>query len=301
MCGSDRRFGECVCTGDFDSGMVERDAGQVVPMDDAQVIIPMDDAQVIIPSEDAGVDAFVPPTGCSPACSSSERCCGDICVNRGVAMGTDGRDDESFYSCGACGLECDPSRASACSGTTPHCMCGATSPCVAPRTCESTTSGFACLDLNNDAMNCGTPGHRCATGQTCSMGSCVGGTTTCGGVTCPTGRMCCDGVCIDTTNNIMHCGACNAPCGPTADRCSSSTCHCGTGAACMAGLPFPGGGMPGQLCCATRCVAQDTSNCSMCGDRCLTGEVCGLDFGGSSGICCGTEVIPGAGIVTCGL
>jgi hypothetical protein len=34
-----------------------------------------------------------------------------------------------------------------------------------------------CTNVTTDASNCGTCGHACATGQSCSNGTCTGGTT----------------------------------------------------------------------------------------------------------------------------
>ncbi len=58
---------------------------------------------------------------------------------------------------------------------------------------------------------------------------------------CPAGQTCCTAGCIDTTSDANNCGACRATCGFSADRCTASSCMCGTGSPCSGSQNCTGG------------------------------------------------------------
>jgi len=226
---------------------------------------------------------------CTPTCSSTQRCCGTACINRGVAAGMDGRADPSFMNCNGCGLACNEMTANACttalgmpSGSV-SCRCGNFPACVSGAVCATGATGTQqCVNLMTDPSNCGMIGHACGSGETCSAGTCICPGT---GSACAAGQGCCGGRCVDTSADAMNCGMCGRSC-PGDTTCSAGRCLCGT-EECAA----PAGGSLGQLCCAGHCVAQDNSNCGMCGSMCdpTASESCieGMSITGGSSICCG--------------
>ena len=74
--------------------------------------------------------------------------------------------------------------------------------------------GTSCLDLQNDAKNCGACGQTCGTRQVCAAGACgcAAGTTTCGAS------------CADTTSDPRNCGACGRACGGS-QVCAMGACR----------------------------------------------------------------------------
>lgn len=78
---------------------------------------------------------------------------------------------------------------------------------------------------------------------------------------CTGGETRCDGMCVDTTRDTDHCGACGNVCG-TAEACLDGTCT----------LVCP----DGQDVCDGRCVdlQTDEAHCGACGDTCEPGETC---------------------------
>jgi hypothetical protein len=235
------------------------------------------------------------PSMCMPTCGSTQRCCVRSCVERNVAIGSDGRSDSSFSNCNGCGIACDMTRSSACSipggGMTgaPRCMCGVYDACGAGQTCvrDAMTSEFVCVNTMTDPNNCGMVGRRCAMGESCMAGMCVCGST---GGACATGESCCAGACVDTSgDDPANCGGCGTTCaGGTS--CQSGMCVCGTGPTARACAPATMTAL-GELCCAGGCVAQDGMNCGSCGATCDTaaGEDCinGIMLPFGMAICCG--------------
>src|SRR5262249_39531164 len=140
-------------------------------------------------------------------------------------------DDQGFTTdpsnCGGCGAVCAFAHAGApCVGGA--CVLGACaagfSDCdgIAADGCEYPNTGFT-----TDPNNCGSCGHKCATGLTCQGGSCVA-------TTCPAGFSDCDGLPANGceynnggfTTDPNNCGACNVHCAPAhrAGHCVGGVC-----------------------------------------------------------------------------
>lgn len=135
---------------------------------------------------------------------------------------------------------------------------------------------------------------------------------------CPAGTTWCGTVCVDLTQNGLHCGACDQAC-PAAMSCVAATCACvgglvacadgcrdltndanhcgGCGIACAAGTQSCVNGAcacrGGLTPCSGACVdvASDPAHCGGCGVACGTGQVCSL---GACGASCA------AGLTQCG-
>ncbi len=93
----------------------------------------------------------------------------------------------------------------------------------------------------------GTDTGGADTGSDSAVGDCV--------PECGTGRTCCDGVCVNTANDLRHCGGCNSDCPApemycTGGRCEAVPCEtiCGGASNCCGGACC---GL-GQLCCDTQ-------------------------------------------------
>jgi hypothetical protein len=95
---------------------------------------------------------------------------------------------------------------------------------------------------------------RFTSGSSCDGGDCDGG--------CALGQEPCGGVCVDTSSNQLHCGACNTECNP-GELCSSGVCK----------IACPGT----QTECSGLCydLQTDLKNCGACGKACAAGLVCG--------------------------
>jgi hypothetical protein len=210
-------------------------------------------------------------------CSNGSECS----VDGKCRCGSGGPCSSDADSCvnGTC--QCGIGRA--CSGDRPICDEGT---CVFPE-CpeEASPCDGNCVYLKSDTANCGSCGHRCASGATCENSTCrcptgemdCGGTclgtqkdtancgscghrcasgATCEGGTCrcPTGEKECSGSCVDTQSDLSNCGACGKVCSMAGSSCQSGTCRCqGTLTEC------------GAACVDTQ---TDSSNCGGCGEAC---------------------------------
>lgn len=88
---------------------------------------------------------------------------------------------------------------------------------------ESAACCTGCASLGAERA---TRANICAVDGSCSC------STAPGGAVCAAGETCCSGGCVNTTNDVLNCGACGAACTPQADRCSASNCACGSGGPC---------------------------------------------------------------------
>ncbi|MDX9719423.1 MAG: hypothetical protein RBU37_01655 [Myxococcota bacterium] len=123
-----------------------------------------------------------------------------------------------------------------------------------------------CVNLANDAQNCGSCGNACAQRELCLDGSCA----------CPAGTQTCgDERCVDLLSDKQHCGACNTLCDY---NCFNAVCSCGQGFCVPPQECCPYA--PGALTEATFddfiCLnlQEDPFNCGGCGVQCGEGEVC---------------------------
>ena len=80
--------------------------------------------------------------------------------------------------------------------------------CSAPSGClgNAVACGGRCVDLTSDTPNCGACGKACASGATCSSGTCSEPSSA-GLVVrvCPSGEVTCPTVCAFATGNFTDC------------------------------------------------------------------------------------------------
>ena len=115
----------------------------------------------------------------------------------------------------------------------------------------------ACVNLKNDANNCGACGTRCAANQECNTGACT---------PCSKNDTQCTDQCADLQSDPFNCGACGKVCG------ASQSCTAGSCSVCEATV------------CANTCVQTNTdrANCGACGNTCAADQCC------NAGICSAT-------------
>ena len=145
---------------------------------------------------------------------------------------------------------------------------------------SSNTDGPSCdADTMTNLFNCGSCGHKCGSGQTCSCGMCQD--------FCTGGKTACCGSCVDTTTDINNCGQCGNQCLPPAGgmggipHCVASTCtftcpdagpEGGTILTCGADAGMPGCYDP----------TSSTGACGGCGKACSGAQSC------VDSMCCAT-------------
>jgi hypothetical protein len=180
-------------------------------------------------------------------CPSGDTDCNSVCVDL-----SNDRDN-----CGSCNSVCKLTNASSsCSAKT--CVVSACNPGF--NNCDKIDSNGCESNPLTDVGNCGTCGHACAAGMTCSSGACI----------CPSGTNDCGGVCypedgIDPTKCGPSCTVCPAP------LYGLATCHSGVcGQTCINAI------VCNNVCTQT---ANDINNCGGCGNACASGDSC------VSGVC----------------
>ena len=117
-------------------------------------------------------------------------------------------------------------------------------------------------DTSGDTQNCGTCGHACSPGQSCTAG-------TCATAPCPSGTTSCNGTCVNTSVDAQNCGTCGFACSFAhgVGSCIAGRC---TLTACMAGFGDCNNN-PADGCETSLHTRQ---NCGFCGEACLANETC---------------------------
>jgi hypothetical protein len=250
-----------------------------------------------LPGETCGASAScvcaANTAGGTPArCPAGQACCADGCKST----------DVDANNCGLCGRKCAANEGcvggsctpitcpqsctnngNTCNGTTCSCNGGPECLVAAGKCC----AGIGCVNLTNDANNCGSCGHKCATGE-----ACLGSACHCGGAagpTCAAGDTCCPptGVCENLTTSTSSCGACGVACGNDED-CVGGRCTCGADQGAVGG---------GRVCataqsCAGGCRNNTSQFCWINGAV----ENCTMD---GYNYCCAN--CPGGGALMCGV
>lgn len=114
--------------------------------------------------------------------------------------------------------------------------------------------------LRGSSMHCGACGVRCGAGTMCQNGECRSSCS----------QTMCGELCVDTTNNVMHCGRCDAPCEArpnSTPRCVEGGCE----ASCTGGFLDCDGSV------TTGCEVNpqsDPANCGACRRACLSTQRC---------------------------
>ncbi len=181
--------------------------------------------------------------------------------------------------------------------------------------CCGTGGSAACVDIVNNAMNCGMCGVTCGPGQTCTAGRCTGGGLdgampprdggTGGSCTpaCSESYRCCGSSCVPqaaafgsngrTDPSFNNCNGCGITCDmERASACSrpmgamtgATRCMCGQYDQCTAGQVCVM--EMGSFVCVT--TSTDPRNCGMVGRACAEGESCvaGNCVCGATGAAC---------------
>lgn len=185
--------------------------------------------------------------------------------------------------------------------------------CAAGLQCCGGDTGNFCRATASDITNCGGCGITCTTGQTCSLGACVGGSgdssvppgdsTVPPGMctpSCSSSQRCCGTSCMNRSvpagtdgradPSFMNCNGCGLACDP--DRASACSSPGGGAPRCMCG-DFEC--IVGESCVSDagtfRCVntQTDRNNCGSVGNVCPGEEICvaGICSCGSTGAACG--------------
>lgn len=138
-------------------------------------------------------------------------------------------------------------------GEAQEALCGFGGFCSSGLTCCTSRTTTSCVNLTSDSSNCGSCGHACGAGQTCSSGQCV----------CHAPATLCNGVCVNLQTSVTNCGACGTSC-PSANgtpSCTGGVCSLsctGTFQECNSYAPDG---------CETN-TATSAANCGACNSPC---------------------------------
>lgn len=256
----------------------------------------------------AGVCYAPASSNCSfGGCQGDTFCAGGRCVQRSCLSGFSGgtcqttaqeagmccpqgfsstcvNPSKDVQNCGGCGIACSAGATcnnGVCSTAAPPCTAGHLGQyCnLDAGTSHACCPSGGCVDLKNDATNCGRCGTRCGAGLTCLSGACVA--LSCTGQTQPvscadldagTSGNCCGGSCVNRSRDPLNCGSCGRACVST-ESCTSGRCGLDVCTAADQGLAchrdagtFIGSGQ----CCSSACLdtRTDRNNCGGCGRMC---------------------------------
>ena len=121
--------------------------------------------------------------------------------------------------------------------------CGGTLACECPagQTCQNgiCVATSQCSSAADCGVNTACTSHTCVSGVcgvvNAASGTGCGANSVCDGAgncvtQCPAGQSFCDGLCVDTSSNVLHCGACDLVCSlPNANAvCLGGTCAVGS-------------------------------------------------------------------------
>lgn len=196
--------------GDTDGGGTDAGPDAGPPFDAGQCVgsmrncdgIAANGCETDITSDDAHCGACNSPCG-EASCTGGSCTCGTPLRYDGAGRCVDVTSDP--LNCGDLGDPCDPLEYCVASGC--ECRPGLTSDMMG-----------GCVNLRTDPRNCGGLGVDCST-----MGSMTACRDTCEDNCNPT-QTDCNRACVDTTDDVMHCGGCNQAC--AADEvCSASDCR----------------------------------------------------------------------------
>jgi hypothetical protein len=202
------------------------------------------------------------PSSCGLGCTltnASSSCSGTSCTMGSCHPGFADCDNDPSDGCEV-DLS-DPANCTACGnacGTGKVCT---STGCANVCTGSDTQCGFKCFDLNTSIHACGSCNTPCTTPH--GTGTCSGGTCT---ITCDTGYSAYNKTCVDTQNDVNHCGSVLVQCNTTQSDafpyCNAGTCDIG----CNAGFTKCGGACINTL--------TDPNNCGSCGTVCGTSQWC---------------------------
>jgi len=204
---------------------------------------------------------------CAYACSAGFADC-----NADPSDGCEVDTRTTVAHCGGCGMTCATRP-----NTTVTCAAGACVYACATgfADCDNDPTNGCEVDLQTATAHCGTCNRACLTGQTCSNGTC--------GNICQSPTTFCAGNCVNTANDIAHCGGCSTVCParPNASAlCTSGQC----GLLCAAGFGDCDGDPVNGCEVDTRTTVAHCGGCGMaCAVRPNTAAVCN---GGSCQYAC---------------
>jgi peroxiredoxin len=129
--------------------------------------------------------------GCGNVCASGQTCVNGVCKGSGICTTSANCPTGQVCVAGVCRLPCRNAGLTMCNGT--------------------------CVDLQNDAANCGACGVVCPGGKVCTNGACVS-------VVCPpSATTVCGKKCVNLKIDPSNCGACGKQC-PRGTYCIGGKC-----------------------------------------------------------------------------
>jgi len=141
--------------------------------------------------------AVVPSAPAQSSCTGMQVLCGKTATTPGTCTNT----ATDPKNCGACAHAC---------ATGEKCYSGACSACPSGQiVCNGACTGGSnlcngkCPNYGSDSKNCGSCGHACSGGMTCSQGLCNN---------CLAPKVLCNGTCTSLLADANNCGTCGRVC-----------------------------------------------------------------------------------------